>query len=1077
MTTTTPIPDERTKVEMPLVEQLQGMGWTHITGDIDVPYLTEREKFTEVILLKRLREAIRRINLDEHGNPWLDDSRVNQAISSLERLGVGKLMEANQAATELLLKGTQVEGDLDLHDGKDQTVRFIDFQNPERNDLLVVNQFRVDPPWAVGNKDFIIPDLVLFVNGIPLVVIECKSPAATDPMEEGINQLMRYANQRNWVEAEEGAERLFHYNQFMVVTKFDEARAGTISASFEHYNEWKDTSPVPMAEVAKDLGVDDLSSQQSLVAGMLRPAHFLDIVRHFTLFQQVSGTTIKIVGRYQQFRAVQAAVQRLTTGKTRKVDGEFDRRGGIIWHTQGSGKSITMVFLVRKMRAMPELRRFKVVVVTDRTALEQQLTETATLTNETVRRAASAAKLKTMLTEKGADLVFAMIQKYRDDEDTDDDQDEAGFGVLNDSDSILILVDEAHRSQANALHANLMMALPNCVRIGFTGTPIIMGDRKRTHEIFGQFIDRYTIKQSERDGVTVPILYEGREVMGGVANEQTLDELFDDLFKAKTDQERETIKKKFATKSHVLEASQLIAAKARDMLEHYVDIVMPNGFKAQVVSTSRLAAIRYQAAFVKAHAELVADVEGVEPDLLSRGEDDLAELDNRTQILVRAHPRLETLRRLEFATIISGSHNDDPAWKQWSDKAKQDTVITNFKKPLEHPDHQHRDGMAFLCVKSMLLTGFDVPVAQVMYLDRFIQGHELLQAIARVNRSYSRKNCGYVVDYFGVGDRLKQALTAYSADDIDGALVSVKDELPRLDDRHRRVLALFHDRGVPDISDDEACVQLLRDMKIRAQFVVQLKQFLTSLDIVMPRPEALPYVRDAKLLGFISKVAANRYRDAQLNIIGAGQKVRQLIDKHIRSEGIDPKVPPISITDAEFEKAVDGSVSPRAKASEMEHAARFHISNHFNEDPAHYKKLSERLEEILEAFENNWDELVKALQDFTSEIREGRPEDPSGLDPKTQAPFLGVLLEEAGLHPNQGEMWEHLIPVVIDLVDHIRQEVSLQDFWRNTHAQTVLRGWLVKFLDDHDAVPFEKQEAAADRLVQLAKARHVSLTS
>lgn len=415
------LPNEQSHVEQRLIDQLLALGWDEwVAGDLDVPYLTERESFREVLLMERLRAAVRRINLDEDGQPWLDDRRVNQAIGKLERLGTHKLMEANQNATNLLLRGTEVDGDPVLHNGRDQTVKFIDFDHPDQNDFLIVNQFRVDPPGVVDNRGFIVPDVVLFVNGIPLVVIECKSPAATEPMEEGIDQLLRYSNQREWVEETEGAERLFHTNQFMISTWFYEARVGTIGASFEHYLEWKDTSPVPMAEVAADMGVEQLHSQEILAAGMLRPAHLLDIVRNFMLFKQDSGRTIKVVARYQQFRAVHEAIRRLDHGQTRAQHGESDQHGGIIWHTQGSGKSLTMVFLVRKMRTLRDLRRFKVVVVTDRTDLEKQLSDTAVLTGETVRKATGTDDLQDILAEPGADLVFAMIQKYQNrDEDAE----------------------------------------------------------------------------------------------------------------------------------------------------------------------------------------------------------------------------------------------------------------------------------------------------------------------------------------------------------------------------------------------------------------------------------------------------------------------------------------------------------------------------------------------------------------------------------------------------------------------------------------------------------------------------------
>jgi type I restriction enzyme R subunit len=344
------MPNEYTQVERPLIDQLTHMGWQHIAGDVDVPDFTERQRFREVLLLGRLRDAVRRINLDEHGQPWLDDSRIGQAVSALERLGAPKLIEANARATELLLRGTPVEGHPDRHGGKSQTIHFIDYDHPERNDFLIINQFRVD---LAGGQGYIIPDAVLFVNGIPLVVVECKSPAATNPIAEAITQLLRYSNQRQRVAVDEGVERLFHYNQLLIATAWFLARVGTLGAQYEHYLEWKDTAPIPTAQAAAALGVDSLTGQQTLVAGMLRPTHLLDLVRHFTLFQQAGGATSKIVARYQQFRAVQAAIQRLRTGPTRAQHGDHDQRGGLIWHTQGSGKSLTMVFLVRKLRTEP----------------------------------------------------------------------------------------------------------------------------------------------------------------------------------------------------------------------------------------------------------------------------------------------------------------------------------------------------------------------------------------------------------------------------------------------------------------------------------------------------------------------------------------------------------------------------------------------------------------------------------------------------------------------------------------------------------------------------------------------------
>jgi type I restriction enzyme R subunit len=1075
------------------------MGWKHTTGSIDEPSVSGRETFREVLILDDLRKALVRINLDAAGKPWLDEARLSEAISPLQRPGVHKLMEANQVCTERVLAGTTVDGVEGWEGGRSRPVHYIDWERPENNTFRVVNQFRVDEPGGQAKK-FVVPDLVLFVNGIPLIVVECKSPYLSEPMEEAIDQLQRYANQRSWTEGNEGNERLFHTNQFIVGTYFDEARVGTIGASAVHYLEWKDTSPVPMSEVAAALRKATLSSQEKLIAGMLRPETLLDIVRHFTLFATNEGKTIKLVPRYQQYRAVQLATDRLVRGKTRRGDGEHDRRGGIVWHTQGSGKSLTMVFLVRKMRSMPELRRFKVVVVTDRKQLQKQLADTAAQTGEPVQIARKTAKVKELLAVRGPGLVFAMIQKYQERDATSEDEeigeDEGGirdvasevgeFPVLNEDESVLVLVDEAHRSHSSDLHANLMKALPNCARIGFTGTPILMGAKKRTHDIFGEFIDRYTLRQSEEDGATVPILYEGRTSEGAVEDGQDMDQLFEDLFKDRTPEELEKIKQKYATRGHVMEAPALIADKARDMLRHYVENILPNGFKAQLVAVSRRAAIRYYGALQEARGELVAALEALDPALISLDDVGIAALPRDQQTLVRAHPYLEVIRELEFAPVISSGNNDDPAWKEWTEKTKADARIARFKKrlpsramkDLDEKEREKHDPLAFLIVKSMLITGFDAPVEQVMYLDRPIREAELLQAIARVNRTYPKKSAGIVVDYYGVARHLKDALDAYSAEDVEGALRSLKDEIPKLRDRRARVLRFFADHGIPDIGDEEACIELLRDERLRAEFLVKLKQFLVTLDLVLPRPEALPYVSDAKRLTGIQVRARNRYRGGERPIgRDVGEKVRKLIDEHLLSLGIDPTIPPISILDADFGDHVEGERTPRAKASEMEHALRHHIRKHLDEDPEHYQKLSERLSEILIQLKGRWEDLVEALKEFVAEVEAGRQSGDMGLDPQTQAPFLGILKQAfAGNGEVSPEDLKRLCAITVELVDHVQQEARLVGFLKNAHAQDVLHKWVVRLLDDYDLLPFDRLPEVADRIVELTKVNHPRLT-
>lgn len=1151
-------------VERPFCEQLQKMGWSWIEGDVDVAELTERENFREVLLKGRLAEALRRINLRD-GQPWLDETRVEKVIRDLERAAGHRLMEINQAATELLLKGAVAEGLPDWDNGRPQPIRYIDFEHPEKNDFLVVNQFKVE---LTSGRGHVIPDAVLFINGIPIVVAEFKSPGIENPMHEAINQLLRYSNQRRELfptlyTDNEGVEKLFHTNQLLIASNFFEARAATIGAPPEAYLEWADTSPVPMSTVAEELGIisasEDLEeakgellavgpeqtervgtplffrqteqrpevlrsaqgaalqSQQVLTAGMLRPAHLLDLIRNFTVFQQVDGKTRKVVSRYQQFRAIQKATLRLQEGRTRSQGAERDERGGIIWHTQGSGKSLSMVFLVRKMRTLERLKRYKIVTVTDRTDLEGQLRETARLSGEAVRptdkdrstRESSTALTQRILSETTPDIVFAMLQKYQDvDRQAKSDEKVAmtivrkekkpgkdepvvekevtfeesirfeEFPVLNESDEILVLVDEAHRSHTRSLHRNLRRALPNAAIIGFTGTPILSKEKTETREIFGDFIDKYLLQDAELDGATVPILYEGRTADGLVKDAPSLDQLFEDMFRTYSEEELAVIKAKYGTAGDVLEAPLLIEQKAKDMLRHYVGVVLPEGYKAQVVATSRRAAIVYREKLLAARDELVGEIEAIPAATLALPDHEIEQLNQKTRFLVRAHPILPLIKTLDVAAVISGNHNDPESWWDWSNKEKQDEYTKRFKRKLAVERTEKTDPLALMVVNNMLLTGFDAPIEQVMYLDRKVVAHDLLQAIARVNRTYGRKKCGYVVDYIGVARHLNDALKDYDGEDTQGTLIDINVELPKLIDRRNRAVAVFTDRGISDLQTEvEACVDLLADLKIRAEFINKLRMFYETLNILEHRPEVPNDVfRDAKLLGFINKVAANLYRDPALNLLGVAEKVKALIDAHISARGVDPKIPPTTITDAEFEKVLQAQSGSRARAAQMQHAARYHIIGFTNQNPAFARKMSEKLEEILKRFKDDWDALERELRKFIDELRQGDRNDFPNLDPRVQVPFVRLILEafSEGRDLDDSQR-KTAIATTLDIVERIRQEVAKVGFWKNADRRELLTKQIVRDLDASGVCPLGKERDIAQRLVALAKENHENL--
>jgi type I restriction enzyme, R subunit len=721
----------------------------------------------------------------------------------------------------------------------------------------------------------------------------------------------------------------------------------------------------------------------------------------------VDGKTLKKVARYQQYRAVHRAIRRLKSTGTRRD------RGGVVWHTQGSGKSLTMVFLAARMRRDPELREYKLVFVTDRTNLDDQLTSTFTrCQDETVLHADSIVRLKELLRKDSSDLVTCMLQKFQED---DWGQPE----VLNASSRIVLLVDEAHRGQYTALGTNINVALPNAAKIAFTGTPLITS-QKTTNE-FGTYIDTYRIDEAVRDGAIVQIVYEGRESRTKVTGD-SLDRLFDEYFADKTEEERAEIRHRFGQEQAVLEAPKRIEMICRDLLEHYRSHIQPNGFKAMVVTASRRAAITYK----------------------------------------------ETLDRLgapESAVVISGLQNDEPCFHPYTDPVKNKQVIQRFVAPA--------DPLSFMIVKDMLLTGFDVPVCQVMYLDRRLVEHSLLQAIARVNRTRQNKTRGFIVDYYGLSDYLQEALAVFSKDDVAGALKPIKDEIPKLERYHARVMAFFS--GL-DREDMEACVMSLEDEQRWSAFSIALRQFLEIMDVVMPNALAAPYIADMKWLGLVQIRARNRFRPPNPDVLACGEKVRGLIYEHVYSEGIDPRIRPIEVFDAGFAGYLQTFRSPRAQASEIEHAIKHHITIHLDQDPEYYRKLAERLDAILAAQHENWDKLVQLLLDLRENMEEEREQQAADLGmTDREFAFYNILraeTEAAGTGLPEYTAQADITTTNAKLVKLLEEATGIVDFFDKHDEQKrvrlkIKRALIASKLELSD----EARGRVIDRFMELARAR------
>ncbi len=609
--------DELHLAENPAVELLQSLGYTYVPPEALDP---ERASLKETVLAGRLAAALKRLN------PWLSGTNVAKAVKAVTQVPAAGLAEANQTLYTSLTYGVALEQDRG-GGRKGHTVRFLDFERPERNEFVVTRQYRV-----LGSKKHVIPDVVAFVNGLPLAVIECKSPTIGDAWKaEAVKQLRRYQEaDPRW--KDQGAPKLFEAAQVLVGTCGERAVYGTVGTPERFFLEWKEPYPLSIERLGERLGRAP-TRQDVLLYGLLEPGNLLDIVRNFVVFEVEGGRTVRKLTRYRQFIAVNEAMRRIRTARRPSA------RGGVVWHTQGSGKSLTMLWLALKLRRDEAQQQPAVVIVTDRTKLDRQIAgvfEACGFPNP--ERADSVRGLREILEHPTGRTVMTTIQKF---------QEVTGAGgsarrgavhpTLSEAANIFVMVDEAHRTQYKSLAANMRKALPNACFLGFTGTPIDKKDRS-TLRTFGPYIDTYTIEQAVRDKATVPIFYESRlpelQIIG-----QTLDQVFDRVFADRSEDERAAIRQRFATEQAVAGAPRRIEAVCLDLIDHFTRFIAPNGFKAQVVASSRHAAVTFK--------ETLDRLNGPESALImSAGHNDEARRDRRPQGAVdRAAPAARRERR------------------------------------------------------------------------------------------------------------------------------------------------------------------------------------------------------------------------------------------------------------------------------------------------------------------------------------------------------------------------------------------------------------------------------------------------
>lgn len=899
--------------EKPTLDALTALGYRLLSPDAA---MAMRQEENRVILKPVLVEALQALN----GISAADAEAIYGELSTL----------SDNEEWQRKLRGAysrRLTGE-----ARDRPITLIDFKHPDRNRYHVVRQFRVAAQRAR------IADIVVFVNGIPLVVIEAKSPLkASNTAEEAFEQIKQY---------ERDIPRLFASNAFNVVTDGINTLYGATGSPSQFYAPWPDPWPRRREDFADDLAKD--------LWCLLEPARLLDLLAHFIVFEADpdTGRKIKKVCRYQQFRAVNKAVERVAEGKLKK---------GLIWHTQGSGKSLTMVFLALKLKThrtleAATLENPNILVLTDRIDLDTQLSTTFVACGlPNPKQAASVADLRDAVAKgRNGQLLLSTIFKF------------AGSKTpIPNSENWIVLVDECHRTQEKDLGAYLQATLPDARFFGFTGTPIKSTD-KDTYARFSVegegYLDKYGIDDAVRDKATVPILYEGRKTDWSV-NVAELDILFDRWFVDMADDKREALKTKGLSLATIAKHPERVRLVALDIWEHFKQVCQPDGFKAQIVVVDREAVVLYRAAL----AQVIA------ADLIKGGMDVTAAEAKAAAMIGCVFSKSQEDNKPSEDAHVTGVREDLEAY--YLDGKDEKTIKAAFKKPGVEP--------SFLIVCDKLLTGFDAPIEAVMYLDKPLKEHSLLQAIARTNRTCSLKTPdgaviekphGRIVDYIGVTNHLDEALASYRAEDVQNALrdiATLRNDLREVHARYARQKRLMGLDGMDEKAAAYAVLKLVGEDREDDWFELQrlTRDFVRVYGDLSPDPAILDFTADVKWAASFLRVATQVIsKDESLDHRSYSGKIRDMLEEHVHATGLSTTIRLRSITDPDFVDDFETEGKTEAdlqeafvrKSAELRRVTRELV----DKNPAQYGRFSERVMEIIRRFEEGQIAAAEGLKDF-----------------------------------------------------------------------------------------------------------------
>ena len=1007
------------EVEKATLSWFQDLGYQVRSGPEIAPgeLFAERASYGEVVLKERLREALARLN------PAIPPEAREDAFRKVTRPESPVLITNNRTFHRRLVDGVAVE--YRLPDGriKGDRVLLVDFEQPENNDWLAVNQFTV-----VEGQHHRRPDVVVFVNGLPLGVIELKNPAdEAATVWTAFNQLQTYKLQ---------IPSLFAYNEILAVSDGLEARLGSLSAERERFHPWRTIE-------GEDLAPPTLCRLEVLLKGVFDKERFLDLVRHFVVFEEDRGTVAKKVAGYHQFHATREAV----ASAVKASSPEGDRRGGVVWHTQGSGKSLTMVFFAGKIVLHPAMANPTIVVLTDRNDLDDQLFGVFARCQEILRQkpvqARDRAHLKELLQVASGGIVFTTIQKFFPEERGNE------FPCLSERRNIVVIADEAHRSQYDFIDGfarHMRDALPGASFVAFTGTPIELAD-KSTRGVFGDYISIYDIQRAVEDGATVPIYYESRVAKLDLKEEEKphLDREFEEVTEGEEVARRESLRTKWAALEAVVGTEKRLTLIAQDLLDHFERRLEAMAGKAMVVCMSRRICVDLYNALVKLRPEW-------------HSEDDAGGA---------------------LKVVMTGSATDPVGWQQHiRNKKRREDLALRFKDP--------DDPFKVVLVRDMWLTGFDVPCLHTMYLDKPMQGHGLMQAIARVNRVFRDKPGGLVVDYLGLADNMRKALAVYTESGGQGQAALDQDEaVAVMLARYEVCCDLFHGfdyqvyfRATPT---ERLTILPAAQEHILAQENGKDRLFQAVVDLskafalAVPRDEALAIRDEVAFFQVVKAALAKTTTTRQRPEEELNHAIAQIVSRAIAPEGIIDlfevaglKKPDISLLSDEFLAEVRGMPQKNLAVELLRKLLNDEIKTRGRKNLVQARSFAEMLEQTIRRYHNRAIETLQVIEELIRLAKEmneaARRGEDLGLS-EDELAFYDALETNDSAVRVLGD--ETLKTIARELVGTVRRNVSI-DWTVKENVRAKLRIMVKRILRKYGYPP-DKQEKATQTVLEQAE--------